>query len=110
MPTSFASMATALRMRSASAASVASASGSPLVGAMLVKIRLQDKLGGDLVAHTALLARGHAGVRERSGRGKSREAFVDQRDGHAEAALELPREASCARRQFVLRSVCMRRQ
>src|SRR5450631_1417491 len=110
MPTSFASMATAQRMRSARAASVASASGSPLVGAMFVKISLQNELRRNLVAHAALLARGHARVRERAGCGMGREAFVGQRDGHTEAALELPREAPRARRQFVLRAVGVCRQ
>src|SRR5258706_8237564 len=110
MPMSFASIATALRMRSASTASVASASGSPLVCAALVKIGLQYQLRGDPVANGALMARFHTRGGERLGRSMGREAFVGQRDGHAEATLELPCKAPCARRPFVLLAVGVRWQ
>src|SRR5258708_10250614 len=110
MPMSFASIATALRMRSASTASVASASGSPLAGATFVKIVLQYQLRGDLVANATLLARFHTRGGERLRRSVGREAFVGQRDGHAEAAFELPRKPPPARRQSVLLAVGVRRQ
>src|SRR5437763_13879404 len=98
MPISLASAATASRSFSTSAANACSAAGSPSatssIGIAAVKISLQDKLCGDLVAYAFMGARPDAGLGQRRGSRVSGEALVDELRGQAEAALELLREAA----------------
>src|SRR6266850_1285701 len=106
MPISLASKATAPRILSASWPSVISASGS----AALVKIRLENKLCGDLIADGLLRAPAHPGAAQGERGVVRREALVAAGDGQSEAAFEMPREAQRPRRHGVSRAVGMRRQ
>src|SRR4030088_2664662 len=108
MPMNLASIATAPRILSSSAASACSASGKPsgspsvaLVGFALVKIGLQDELCGNLIAYAFVRARFHSRIGQRSRRGVSREAFVDQLRRETEAAFELLGEPTRTRGQGV---------
>src|SRR5438128_12040486 len=64
MPTNPASIAIAPCMRSASAASPASASGRAFRRFMLIEVSLQEQLCGDAIAQPTLVARLHSGHRE----------------------------------------------
>src|SRR5262249_2530979 len=105
MPTSAALMATAPRIRSASAASAPSASGNPLRRSVLVKVGLQYQLRCDAITHAAMLARLHSGGRQRSRRGLGSVPLVNKRDFDVETAGELSREAACPRRHLVFRAI-----
>src|SRR6185437_11036459 len=102
MPTSLASSAMAAPIFSASAAIVASASGSPSragsAAATLIKIGLQDDLRCDPVAHWLVPAHADAGVGECGRRGFGGVAFVDQLDRQPEPGFEPVREFLGARR------------
>src|SRR4029450_4583183 len=111
MPTNLASNATAPRMRSASAASVSSASGSAtmVVFRVLVEPRLQDYLRGHRVARCLARSAAHAGVTEaRIGRTRG-EPLIHARHRQAKAVFERASEAFRARGHLVLRSVRMQR-
>src|SRR5437867_13157500 len=97
MPTSAASCATAPRIRSTSAISTASASGS-VSGVMLrlVEPRLQDDLRRELVAQPAIRAAATPALRQLPARDFARPALVDQRDGQPMAPLELAGEGARA--------------
>src|SRR6202158_3474167 len=117
MPISLASIATAPRILSRSAASTCSASGRPsgnpsvaLVGVALVKIALQDELCGNLIAYAFVRARFHSRIGQRGGGGVSGEAFVDELRRETEATFELLGEPTRTRGQGVLRAVGMQRQ
>src|ERR1700675_5074252 len=114
MPISLASTATAPRILSARAASARSASGrpscGPSVGVALVKIGLQNKLRGELIAYALVRARFHARIGQRRGGGASGEAFVDQLRRDAETALELLRETARTRGQGMRSAVGMQGQ
>src|SRR5678815_280447 len=106
MPTNFASNATAPRIRSASARSVSSASGSATRRRFrVVEPRLEDELCGDLVANGPAFLRAHARLRQRHLGALRRVALVDARDLEAEASLELAGEALGARRHLVRRAI-----
>src|SRR5688500_912424 len=98
-------------MRSASAASTrsASGSGSSMRGSagMLVEPRLQDHLRGDFVALRAAATAALARALERRSRVLRRMALVGFNDGKPEAAGEPPRETPRARGHRVLGAVGM---
>src|ERR1700682_1927158 len=117
MPISLASIATAPRILSSSAASTCSASGRPsgnpsvdLVGVTLVKIALQDELCGNLIAYAFVRACFHSRIGQRGRGGVSGEAFVDELRRETEAAFELLGEPTRTRGQGVRRAVGMQRQ
>src|SRR6187455_2673138 len=99
MPTNFASKATASRIRSASAASVSSASGSAMgiVPRRFVEPRLQDELRRDLVARGLASGRPDARGRERRLGVLCCVPLIHARDLQGEAAFEPAREALGAR-------------
>src|SRR4030095_1369867 len=101
MPTNAASKATAPRMRSASATSVASASGSCGV---VIEPPLQDHARCDLVARRAALAPGARGVELRLCE-LGRVALVRGAYGDRETFAELAREVAGARGDRVRRAV-----
>src|SRR5260221_1682789 len=107
MPTNAASKATAPRMRSASAASVASASG--ICGASVIEPALQNDLGGDLIANFASLASAGACLVERSLCQLRGPTLVGELDGHLKAAGKFPRELLRARRHGVRHTVGVHR-
>src|SRR5437762_10571920 len=109
MPTNAASNATAPRIRSASARSAASASGSAGVSLPLIEISLQDELRGDLVAMCAALASAALAI-QLFLCDFCRPPLVDQRNRQAKTFAKLAREVACFRRHRVRRAVGMQRQ
>src|SRR5438552_574885 len=109
MPTNAASNATAPRIRSTSARSVASASGSSGVSLLVIEIGLQNKLRGDLVAMFAALASAALAFQVILC-DFGCPALVDQRNGQAETCTKLAREVSRLRRHRVRCAIGMQRQ
>src|SRR6058998_1655950 len=110
MPTSAASCATAPRIRSTSAISTASASGSVSGVMRLVEPRLQDDLRRELVAQPAIRAAATPALRQLPARDFARPALVDQRDGQPMAPLELAGEVARAGAHRMLGAVGVNRQ
>src|SRR5437763_5824083 len=107
MPTNLASKAMAPRIRSTSAASVCSASGSAngVVPRGIVEPGLQDELCGYAIAHGLPIARRDARRRERAFRARGRVPLIHARHRQSEPAFQLAGETFGARGHLVRRPV-----
>src|SRR5689334_8657111 len=109
MPTKAASYATAPRMRSTSAASAVSASGSAGISCALIEIRLQDQLRGNLVAMRSSCPAAALAI-QLALCDFGRPAFVDLGNRQSKAIGECARKTPGLCRHRVGRAVGVRRQ
>jgi len=75
-----------------------------------VKVILQDKLRGNLVAHALALSAAGSGIAQRIGSGVRRKSLVAELDWNRKVALELSAKALRTRRHGMRNSIGMRRQ